>query len=797
MSFPFNNSIISKRRLGTTESPFVSLSEAHTIENSVVQLSEIPSEFNKVTVTGQSVTWLEQTSGIPSENTYVVDYVGNLVTFHSSREGLQLQFDFKGTGLHYIPAGMVYTQLDGNNNVIQTIESLADTTNEARINAENVNSTISTNETGRVVAEGVRISNENTRKSQEISRTGAETSRSSVESARVVSETGRVNAETIRVNNEIARPKYVYLTQAQYNAIPVGNLDANTFYEITDDDGIFPEELQNLIDESITAISNYNSALGLSASNAGLEIVAARKGKVNLVTKINEMDASLASYKAETATVPTGTLYLPKVVSNNADITSQLLAWSNGYACIDLAGLTVRISGLVSMNKDIEIKNGTIIFSGTGKLKFTWSGTIFHCKIHDLKIKTENCTSNYVIEVIRARFDIYECRFDTPGVGGILVWCEERNILFINIYHLDMHCSKCIRIFSNGAFYAMTDLLIHDLRLFFTVSGLELTRGEDYATNVNNRQQLSHANVNNIVFLDYHTDANDGVALYYNCSWSNFNNLTFFYDGAHTKPLYAIKTDPIVANTFIPDAIQGLRTNSFSNIVVEGHITEDAYHLNKFENAQLVRFISDYPLSYDTTALAKTSQVTGYVDTVTKSITTLDATTPYMLVGTYAGVTFSRVGKDIVIVNANSTDVYVQLWVQLTNDIKIEMSYVNRNYLMCMALIEGTSGTEIASDFQQRIIEGSIATGLTGTSHKGYSSTGNIVTTKGTIAVTCYPVDATVKTAISSSVNTIGLGLRLLVKSNSTIKVKDIKMYPYITNALNDDTRDWQNVYLR
>ena len=70
----FNNSIITKRRLGTAEDPFVSLSEAHTIENSVVQLSEIPDGFTKVTVIGQSITWAEQISGIPTANTYVVDY---------------------------------------------------------------------------------------------------------------------------------------------------------------------------------------------------------------------------------------------------------------------------------------------------------------------------------------------------------------------------------------------------------------------------------------------------------------------------------------------------------------------------------------------------------------------------------------------------------------------------------------------------------------------------------------------------------------------------------------------------
>jgi len=139
----FNNSIITKRRLGTAEDPFVSLSEAHTIENSVVQLSEIPDGFTKVTVIGQSITWAEQISGIPTENTYVVDYNINLVTFHSSREGMQLQFDFKGTGMHFIPASMVYTNaVDGE--VIQTLKDVAGSSSEASTVLANLNSAIGT-----------------------------------------------------------------------------------------------------------------------------------------------------------------------------------------------------------------------------------------------------------------------------------------------------------------------------------------------------------------------------------------------------------------------------------------------------------------------------------------------------------------------------------------------------------------------------------------------------------------------------------------------------------------------------
>lgn len=205
MSFEFHNSIITKRRIGNYLDPFVSLSEAHTITNSTVQLSEIPSSFTKVTVIGNDVIWSEQSSGIPSENTYVVDYDINLVTFHSSRNGLQLQFNYKGTGLHYIPMNMIYTGLDENNNVSQTLESLIEDTNDVRINAENSNFTTLNNEVNRVSAEEIRINSENNRNSQETSRTVLETSRVNAESNRVVLENGRISAEVVRVNSENTR----------------------------------------------------------------------------------------------------------------------------------------------------------------------------------------------------------------------------------------------------------------------------------------------------------------------------------------------------------------------------------------------------------------------------------------------------------------------------------------------------------------------------------------------------------------------------------------------------------------
>ncbi|HEY8889450.1 MAG TPA: hypothetical protein VIM70_04295 [Clostridium sp.] len=189
MSIFNDTSIITKRRKGTSDDPFVSLSESHQIENNSVILSEIPSSYTKVLVTGAGTIWYEIPSGIPTANQYVVDYIANIITFEASRNGLQLQFNFKGTGLHYVPASMVYTQLDVNNNVSQTLQDLTNTTN-----ANNTNFT--TSENVRVASENARGASENNRGTNENTRQTQETNRQDTYATSLVNFKGVVTGKT-------------------------------------------------------------------------------------------------------------------------------------------------------------------------------------------------------------------------------------------------------------------------------------------------------------------------------------------------------------------------------------------------------------------------------------------------------------------------------------------------------------------------------------------------------------------------------------------------------------------------
>jgi len=98
------------------------------IKENQVLLSEIPDFFQKVTVTGESITWVEifDTTAELTENQYRVNYSWGLVDFHSSRNGLTLSFDFYGTGVFYWPIARLWTQ-ENNGTVTQTLQQLIDT----------------------------------------------------------------------------------------------------------------------------------------------------------------------------------------------------------------------------------------------------------------------------------------------------------------------------------------------------------------------------------------------------------------------------------------------------------------------------------------------------------------------------------------------------------------------------------------------------------------------------------------------------------------------------------------------
>jgi hypothetical protein len=128
----FNNPIIYRKRKGDINDPYIEISETHIVNTDAkVVLTEIPDEISKVKVNGLSRTWYEIQIGSPNESQFSVDYKNKLVTFHSNNIGKQLNFEYKGAGLTYIPTSMIYTQ-QNNGIVTETLKDLTSETTVAR-----------------------------------------------------------------------------------------------------------------------------------------------------------------------------------------------------------------------------------------------------------------------------------------------------------------------------------------------------------------------------------------------------------------------------------------------------------------------------------------------------------------------------------------------------------------------------------------------------------------------------------------------------------------------------------------
>ena len=123
MSFNYQTGVIARRRTGTSLDPFLNIEEQQQIIGNKAYLSEIPNYFDRVQVSCNDITWTE-TINIPTVNQYKVDYNNGIVYFHPSREGLTCLFTYVGTGSYYLNASRIYTELNSNGDIIQTLKDI-------------------------------------------------------------------------------------------------------------------------------------------------------------------------------------------------------------------------------------------------------------------------------------------------------------------------------------------------------------------------------------------------------------------------------------------------------------------------------------------------------------------------------------------------------------------------------------------------------------------------------------------------------------------------------------------------
>ncbi|MBF8216411.1 hypothetical protein I1A19_22010, partial [Bacillus subtilis] len=94
----YNDPILSKKRIGSVEDPYLTYNETLTIFNGRALLTEIPNREFRVEVTGDNKEWREIEDGELDDNYFKVDYLMGVVFFNASNEGKSLTFNYSGEG---------------------------------------------------------------------------------------------------------------------------------------------------------------------------------------------------------------------------------------------------------------------------------------------------------------------------------------------------------------------------------------------------------------------------------------------------------------------------------------------------------------------------------------------------------------------------------------------------------------------------------------------------------------------------------------------------------------------------
>ncbi|AZV43746.1 hypothetical protein BAOM_3137 [Peribacillus asahii] len=345
MTFDYDDQIIISRRQGNSESPYVHIDESLVIDpHGKVILTEMPSKFNGVSVSGDNKTWFEIKKGVPKANEYLVDYKGGkAVTFNISNAGKQLAFSYEGMGQHFIPSSMVYTEQE-NGTVVETLKGLVDkskadlATDRQSVQdklqeatdkideTEVARQTVIQTNTDVNAEEEIRVSSENTRISTENQRGLDETERKNSESTRKVNELERINAENIRISNESSR------------VTAENEREENESQRILDEADREATEDVRISNEN-TRISSENSRVSAEAvresqETARQQFAATALTDLNTLTnntKFIEPYNTTTTYKPNNIVSLNGNSYICKKTSTNNTPPDPLIATGNEF----------------------------------------------------------------------------------------------------------------------------------------------------------------------------------------------------------------------------------------------------------------------------------------------------------------------------------------------------------------------------------------------------------------------------------------------------------------------------------
>ncbi|WP_411809800.1 hypothetical protein [Bacillus halotolerans] len=128
----YNDPILSKKRKGSVEDPYLTYNETLTVSNGRVLLTEVPNREFRVEVIGDNKEWREIEDGELEDNYFKVDYLMGVIFFKATNEGKSLTFNYSGEGASFFPASRIWIKRQGNM-VVETLQGLINEAEDAII----------------------------------------------------------------------------------------------------------------------------------------------------------------------------------------------------------------------------------------------------------------------------------------------------------------------------------------------------------------------------------------------------------------------------------------------------------------------------------------------------------------------------------------------------------------------------------------------------------------------------------------------------------------------------------------
>lgn len=134
MDLELNQSIITKFNVDNNENPIsvttIEEQQIHTLKN-LIQTCGIIDEFNRVKILDRNMYEVNSVNEITAINQYYVDYANGIMHFHPDIAGSTIRYQYGNLGIDYISANRIFTNQDDGGNIVELLQEIIDLGREA------------------------------------------------------------------------------------------------------------------------------------------------------------------------------------------------------------------------------------------------------------------------------------------------------------------------------------------------------------------------------------------------------------------------------------------------------------------------------------------------------------------------------------------------------------------------------------------------------------------------------------------------------------------------------------------